>query len=398
MAGEETSIPTQLLAALNAGGQQALAAAIGDMVRVWLTEHGWADSLDQISFTTYQDFLSLPPADWPVAAIMLNSDYAVENRVLAEDEGGFWGWLEAHGLHVETRSYGVHEISVPDDAPSSVELRDRLTTLQAFEWNAHLVAPDYTAIYHTVFEHFGLHPQHLGDLHWRGFEELCASVFTAQNYTTVLGKGRNDGGVDIRLTEHPVYGEQLTVVQVKRYKEKIDIQLVASILGVAHAEGAARSLFVTSSSFLPSARKFAHANVGSIPLDLADGQQVAEWCRGLLPSPDALRRQAASWSLDEAKIVVAAIGVGMINWKWAAVVVETPSAARLIPLDAVRVRSPTDPMVGTETPDLSRPIPSAHHSLTARRLTDKGRDEYYGDDGRFYRLWDGKPRYFDDAD
>ncbi|MCP2097290.1 MULTISPECIES: restriction endonuclease [Actinosynnema] len=398
MAAEETSSPTRLLAVLNAGGQQALAAAIGDMVRAWLTEHGWADSLEQVSFTTYQDFLSLPPADWPVAAIMLNGDYGVEDRVLTEGEGDFWGWLEAHGLHVETRSHGVHEISVPDDAPSSAGLRDRLTTLQAFEWNAHLVTPDYTTIYHTVFEHFGRHPQHLGDLDWRGFENLCASVFEAQNYTTVLGKGGNDGGVDIRLTEHPVYGERLTVVQVKRYKKKIDIQLVSSILGVAHAEGAARSLFVTSSSFLPSARKFAQANVGSIPLDLADGQQVAEWCRGLLPSPDALRRQAASWTPKKAKIIVAAVGVGMTNWKWAAVVAETPLAARLIPLNALRVRSHADPMVGTETPDLPGGTPTAEHSWTARRSKSGGGDEYHGDDGRFYQVWDKKPRYFDDAD
>ncbi|MFE0530418.1 restriction endonuclease [Micromonospora parva] len=398
MAGEETSIPTQLLTVLNAGGQQALATAIGDMVRDWLTEHGWADSLEQVSFTTYQDFFSLPPAGWPVAAIMLNSHYQLENRVCAEDEGGFWGWLEALGLHFETRSFGVHEISVPDDAPLSVELHNRLTTLQAFEWNAQLVAPDYSAIYHTVFEHFGLHPEQLGDLHWRGFEELCASVFTAQNYTTLLGQGRNDGGVDIRLTAHPVYGEQLTVVQVKRYKKKIDIQLVSSILGVAHAEGAARSLFVTSSSFLPSAQKFAHAHASSIPLDLVDGQRVAEWCRELLPDPNALRQQAASWSLNGAKIVVASIGVGMINWEWAAVVVETPSAARLIPLDAVHVRLPTDPMRGTETPDLSRPLPPASLSFTARRRRDSGRDEYQGDNGRSYLVWDGEPRYFDDAD
>ncbi|MEU8001532.1 restriction endonuclease [Catellatospora sp. NPDC049111] len=391
---EETAVPSHLLSVLTVGGQQALAEAIGDLVRAWFTKHGWSDSLEQLSFTTYHDFHRLPPAEWPVAAIMLNGDNHVEDRLCAEGEDGFWDWFDTLGLQFNTRSAGVHHISIPDDAPAGAGLHTRLATLQAFEWHAHLVAPDYTAIYRTVFEHFGRHPEHFGALQWRGFEQLCASVFTAQGYTTELGKGRNDGGVDIRLTSHPVYGQQVTVVQVKQQRKKIELNLVQGILGAAHGEGADRSLFVTSSSFLPGAERWAHAQGSTIPLELADRQKVAEWCRDIPPSRDWIRQQATSWNLGSAKVVVASIGVRMINSAWAAVVAETPLAARLFPLGAHHVRMPTDPMRGTVTPVMPRVLPEADCSFTARRDGDR----YSGDDGRFYDVWDGQPRYFDDAD
>lgn len=230
---EEEPLPIQLLAVLNVGDQYALARTIGDLARNWLAEHGWADHLSELDFTTYQDHYSLPPRGWPVAAIMHNGNNQLEDMVFVENEGGFWEWLDSLGLHFESDSAGVHELSVPDDMPLSLELHNQLATLQAFEWHAQLEEPDYTTIYRTVFEHFGRHPEHFSDLHWRGFEQLCASVFTAQGYTTELGKGHNDHGVDIRLTAHPVYGQQLTVVQAKRQKKKVELNLVQGILGAA---------------------------------------------------------------------------------------------------------------------------------------------------------------------
>jgi hypothetical protein len=84
----------------------------------------------------------------------------------------------------------------------------------------------------------------------------------------------------------------------------------------------------------------------------------------------------------------------MINSAWAAVVAETRLAARLITLDALYERMPTDPLRGTETPDLAGAMLEAGRSFTARRVGDR----YAGDDGQFYHVWDRKPRYFDDAD
>lgn len=65
----EVPLPTQLLAVLNAGGQHALARTIGDLAHNWLAEHGWADHLSELDFTTYQDHYSLPPRGWPVAPV-----------------------------------------------------------------------------------------------------------------------------------------------------------------------------------------------------------------------------------------------------------------------------------------------------------------------------------------
>jgi hypothetical protein len=69
-------------------------------------------------------------------------------------------------------------------------------------------------------------------------------------------------------------------------------------------------------------------------------------------------------------------------------------AARLIPLNSVYVPLPSDPLVGTETPDVVSSLPAADQSFTARRAGDV----YEADNGRSYRPWDGRPRHFDHAD
>ena len=84
----------------------------------------------------------------------------------------------------------------------------------------------------------------------------------------------------------------------------------------------------------------------------------------------------------------------MINSAWAAVVAETCLAGRLIPLDALYERMPTDPLRGAEMPDLAGAVLEAGRSFTARRVGDR----YAGDDCQFYHVWDRKPRYFDDVD
>jgi hypothetical protein len=84
-----------------------------------------------------------------------------------------------------------------------------------FDWSVRLVAPDFARIYNDAFAYCGEDSSRLSRLtgrNWRQFEEFLASLFEAQGYRTLLGTGGNDENVDLRLVEHPVYGDRLTLV------------------------------------------------------------------------------------------------------------------------------------------------------------------------------------------
>jgi len=276
-----------------------------------------------------------------------------------------------------------------DDEVLQVELVEQL----AFEWSARLVAPDVAAIYDQIFHFFSSRPERMHDLHHREFEEMLASVFSAQGYKTTLGPGSGDGGVDVRLVENTVYGENVTLVQAKRYKDPIELHWVQALLGAAYDQKANRGLFVTTSRYLPGAQRFADRQA-SIRIDLATSKDVAEWC-GAIQSrrsePEWLKQRAISFVLDPSKIVVARAGAGYVDNRFACIVAETPSAARLVVLDKKDVQAGIHSSTGTHIPDFTTSLATAE-SVTARRQED---GNFWSDDGSLFCLWDHKPRWYD---
>jgi len=144
-----------------------------------------------------------------------------------------------------------------------------------------LVIPDFEAINFQLVEYFAEHPEQLHHLDWRKFEELLEAVFRNQGYDTELGPGRRDGGVDLRLIQKDSIGQMVTLVQVKRYSPNNPVKLdaVAALYGVVEAQAANRGLFVTTSRYLPSAKRFAEER--NRRLILASPQEVADWCKAL---------------------------------------------------------------------------------------------------------------------
>ena len=115
------------------------------------------------------------------------------------------------------------------------------------------------------------------ELHWRRFEEVIEQVFKSHGFQTQIGPGSADGGVDLRLIQKSPVGDLLMLVQAKRYHptHKIGLEAVQALYGVVEAEQASKGILVTTSSFLPGARKFAEAR--GHRLFLADGQQIVSW-------------------------------------------------------------------------------------------------------------------------
>ena len=154
----------------------------------------------------------------------------------------------------------------------------RVVAYLEFHWMREIIAPEFSDIYDEFFAYFSKRPERLHDLNARQFEQLIAAIFSNNGFRTELGPGWRDGGVDIRLYQHDAIGELATLVQVKKYSPDRPIRLepVAALRGVLERDGASRGLFVTSSHFLPSARKF--ADLSTRRIELAARDEVQQWC------------------------------------------------------------------------------------------------------------------------
>ena len=131
-----------------------------------------------------------------------------------------------------------------------------------------------------LIDYFGKYPDKLVNLDWRKFEELLGAIFQNQGFDTELGPGQADSGVDLRLIRKDSIGEFITLVQAKRYADRpICIEAVQALSGAVEDEKANRGLFVTTSRYLPSAKRFATRQ--NRRLSLATSADVARWCRSI---------------------------------------------------------------------------------------------------------------------
>lgn len=280
-----------------------------------------------------------------------------------------------------------------------------------WQWVCSLVEPDCADVYHELYGHFAKRPDDLLKLSWREFEVLLFRIFQNQGFSAELGPGRGDGGVDIRLLQRDPIGDVLTLVQAKRYApdRKIDLQAVAALHGVATLEKASRSLFVTTSSYLPVAHRFAGRTDGAMAL--ATSADVVEWCgkaeRGVLADKSGLvSRASVSRLLDvvartrDPRVVYATFGYNTVRNAFALVIKETNHAALLMRLPALTLSDDGYGQRGFEVPRLDASALAEHRPDTvwrALRSVQDGRATYWDGD-RLYSPWDGEPRNFDYCD
>jgi len=227
-----------------------------------------------------------------------------------------------------------------------------------------------SAIYSSIYSYFAQNPERMGALHWRAWEEFLASVFTGQGHETILGPGRADGGVDLRLTRNTVYGDQVTVVQAKRKKKPIELELVAALSGVMVDQNVERGIMVTTGRYLPSAQKFASRQASEIVL--ATSSDVALWCEAISAKKGPSGRLDTGIrgsEIDPAMVVCAELGYDITYHEFAYIVAESPTAVRLagIPSKDLPEMSRNGGRQGCSVPDLTRGITEGTVTITARR-------------------------------
>ncbi|UUU39584.1 restriction endonuclease [Streptomyces sp. NBC_00162] len=104
------------------------------------------------------------------------------------------------------------------------------------------------------------------------FENLVAELFRAMGMEAVTTQRSGDGGVDIEAEDRtPLRGGRI-VVQVKRYRSRLNPDVVRELYGTVQAMGANKGVLVTTASFGRGSYDFAEGK----PLELVSGVQLVE--------------------------------------------------------------------------------------------------------------------------
>jgi restriction system protein len=119
---------------------------------------------------------------------------------------------------------------------------------------------------------------------------LTAEYFDREGYTVDIGKGRNDGGIDIRVWKNKLDSEDppLILIQCKRYKEKntIDRTVVKALWADLQHENAESGLIVTTSSISSGAAKDCIARGYNIKQ--ADKKVISTWLDSMRSSNNGI--------------------------------------------------------------------------------------------------------------
>lgn len=101
------------------------------------------------------------------------------------------------------------------------------------------------------------------------FEQVVGSVFGDLGYASVVTAYSGDGGIDVVLSKPD--GSQIGV-QVKRYKNAINVEQIRSLTGALVLGGYTKGIFVTTSSFQRGAEPTAEISaIRGYPIELIDG-------------------------------------------------------------------------------------------------------------------------------
>lgn len=376
-------------------------------IEAWATARGlWFDA----GFQTFAERVDGEPGLIPVATILYSDGDLL--RFITEDIEGieteFSDVLKQHGFWYENADGVSLHIYPEEEGPLHQPILDYVR----WQWLCGLIQPDIDDVYEEIYAHFAKRPDDLHRLGWRDLEVLIARSLQHQGFQVDLGPGSNDGGVDIRLLQRDPLGDLLTLVQVKRYAphRKIDALAVQALHGVAEVEKAHQSLFVTTSAYMPAAKRFADRTNGR--MQLATSQEIVRWCsdatngvvkdKSKLVAPDQVSKvmDGLSGGADP-RILHANVGVTMIMNAYALVLKETNHAALLVRLPSFAVDNDGYGQIGHDRPLLdptNLPVLSAETVWRSKRETGANGRVSYWDGRNLWAPWDGRPQYFNHLD
>ena len=379
-----------------------LVAKVQRITEDWAKRHDlWHDSVHKDPIAHYQ---SEPGEESPI--LLLCSDGPAMTAIVYDDDCVI-------ELRDELERVGVF-MEMDDRVTACYHLRDSDSQLQkdfdrqaAWKWTCKLIEGDAADVSGDLYQHFADHPDDFHKLPHREFERLVSSVFAARGWRTELGPGSNDGGVDLRIWQSDPIGDQLTLVQIKRYAphRPVHLDAVAALEAHVNREGANRGLVVTSSRFLPGVHEF--ASLQQHRLRLAEKEDLQAWCAQAAKDQVSARNRVLALEelgplMHELRNAVTHPRLLVGNRRspsFAVVLRETRTSALLAHIPSRRVAG--DEMRGAIVPVIDGTIVKDYWiGLEVMRAQRKDRDErvsYWGH-RTLYWPWDGKPYEYDHWD
>lgn len=372
--------------------------------QIRVVTEAWGNKHDLLHDSGHKDPLkrydSEPGEGEPLLTFWSEGD---ARRVLYE------GYQEADELLEELEKLGVF-LEWDDSVTANyylinqeTELQRQFDALAQWRWTCRLIEADTADVSGDIYSYFAKNPEDFHRLPHRAFEELISSIFAARGWKTRVGPGSGDKGVDVRIWQESPLGDNLTLIQAKRYAKHQPIRLEAVAALEAHSKREqANGLFITTSRYLPGVREWAGRE--SV-LQLADMSDLREWCREA--SHLAVKERAHALALESFLPLLHRIREGEAydrlvtcsrSASFCVVLKETATGALLVHVPSVLVAG--DLHQGAKMPVLDGQVveemPGGAVFRAIRTVTDS-RVHYWGK-RRYYTPWDGQPLWYDTWD
>ena len=371
-------------------------------IEQWAVEHDlWFDC----NFKPFLTHTGAEPSSPPVVTVLCLGGDLYE--VLSGEDGG--GHEPAFSRLVDQLGYEYenHDGATVHFYPTDPELAAAFEDYFHWQWVCSLLTEDTADVYQELYAEFSAHPDRLQRLDWREFEILLLRIFQNQGFEAILGPGRGDEGVDLRLVQRSPLGDVLTFVQAKRYRQDRSVKLpeVQALYGAARLDRADNALFVTTSDYAPAPQRWASRTDGYMQLAAAD--EVVRWCAGAeggviadrasLVARDRVAQLLHAAARGQVSLILQASGGWNITDNWFALLLkETKHAALLMSLPKAILDHDGYEQVGRHVPKLDPSTIDFFRSENvwrARRSTRDGRIHHW-DGRRLWEAWDGAPRNF----
>ncbi len=384
---------------------------IETVIEKWIKSRDlWGDC----KFWSHLDFHDAEPWKEEQVVTIFASEGAFNQQIDTDNElyEDFSRLLKVNGYWFERGNCRYYIL------PINRQMNEKYKDYFRWKWVQSLLKPDFNDIYNDIFEHFASNPDNMQKLTWREFEILVYEVLRNQGFSVELGPGSNDGGIDITVFARDSLGDILTAVQIKRYRSdrKIDLQAVQALHGAVCAHRMNRGMFVTTSSYLPSASKFAARE--NVTMDLYVSDDVAKWCkiadRGIVEDKEVLiSKDEVAKTIHFAKrfpreyIVHANIGETMTINSFAVILKETKHAALLMTVPSEIVSHDGYKQWGYEIPTVDSNIEvslSSNHQGFKAGSVVRAKKKFYGNEKYFwtgdhsYSFWREDRQYFNYLD
>ncbi len=363
---------------------------------------------EKTHFTSYQEYIDDEPTETDACITMLARDTELGNFLeFSSVEAEFRQLISQTEFYYELDTEGFIRFFPKDE-----DLNKQYLDYFEWQWISHLIKPDYTNLYQEIFDYFKSNPKKLYFLSPQQFEILISEIFRNQGYSSELGSGWKDGGVDLRLYQKDEIDQIVTLVQIKKYKDTLPINLesVAYLQAIVDNEKANRGLFITTSRYLPQAKNFALRQ--NKKLILSDTNDLIKWCENVKTKIVRDKSEAISDRnildlLSRQDGLVGKVVVGRDKTiphriqNIFCIIVKDASYASLLMRVHTHVVNPNNSFSGYEIPKLDETILQCkrpENVFRVKKIVNDGGDLSFWGRRTLFDFWEGEPKFFDTRD